>query len=604
MNLRIRLLCVVWVSVISVATTVGGQTPKEGIVQNEISPLIQPFGDQLVATDALGRELPTYEEVGDLKPDRYVGLFYWLWHGGLRNESTTDYNVTEALKKDPSRTQWQFADYYWAEPELGYYRSIDEYALQKHLNLFCLIGIDFLYLDFTNAVIDNRELHVLLSLILDMKQRGYNPPRIVPFFNFEPVPKIEQFYSEFYSDTTYRDCWFIYDGKPLVLSPEKHPSNQQINDSFTWRRMWAAFEANEENKDKWRFFDEVPMSPTYRNGKIEQAVVSPGKGGPLWNNHIYGSKSSTSTSTPVYDQYWKCEHTGEGLYFEEQWTEAHRLQPLILCVTGWNEWKAGAWHADAGLVQAKFTFQGRVLKEGESYFVDEFNEEFNRDLEPQKGGYTDNYFYQLAGHLRRYKGMAPPPKYSGPKKIAIDGVFKEWKNVLPRFDDFVGELKNRDAAGAPLGIYYTNHTVRNDIVESRVTYDREHVYFYVRTAEPLTSWNGMNWMMLYIDSDRDKRTGWEGYDFVVNMEVLSPEQTTLKRRTGDGWETVERCAYRYDGCELELAVPRRALRQSDGKPDFYFHWVDNIQKLDDINEFFVNGESAPERRYNYHYQAR
>ena len=86
--------------------------------------------------------------------------------------------------------------------------------------------------------------------------------------------------------------------------------------------------------------------------------------------------------------------------------------------------------------------------------------------------------------------------------------------------------------------------------------------------------------------------------------MLSPEQTTLKRRTGDGWETVERCAYRYDGCELELAVPRRALQQSDGKPDFYFHWVDNIQKLDDINEFFVNGESAPERRYNYHYQAR
>ena len=601
MNLRINLLGLLLLSVIG---TAAGQSPEKGIDREKISPLIQPLGDQLVATDALGRELPTYEEIGDLKADRYVGLFYWLWHGNLRNESTTDYNVTEALKKDPTRTKWQFADYYWAEPELGYYRSIDEYALQKHLNLFCLIGIDFLYLDFTNAVIDNRELHVLLSLILDMKQRGYNPPRIVPFFNHEPIPKIEQFYSEFYSDTTYRDCWFIYDGKPLVLSPEKHPSNQQINDSFTWRRMWAAFEANEENKDKWRFFDVVPMSPTYRDGEIEQAVVSPGMGGPLWSNHIYGSKSSTSKSTPVYDKYWKCEHTGEGLYFEEQWTEAHRLHPLILCVTGWNEWKAGAWHANAGLVEAGFTFQGRVLKEGESYFVDEFNEEFNRDLEPQKGGYTDNYFYQLAGHLRRYKGMAPPPKYSGSKKIAIDGMFKEWKNVLPRFEDFAGELKNRDAAGTPRGVYYTNTTVRNDIVESRVTYDRENIYFYVRTAEPLTSWSGQNWMMLYIDSDRDKCTGWEGYDFVVNMEVLSPEQTTLKRRTDTGWETVEHCDYRYDGCELEVAVPRRALLQSAGKPDFYFHWVDNIQKLDDINEFFVNGESAPERRYNYNYQAR
>ena len=192
MNLRINLLGLLLLSVFG---TAAGQSPEKGIDREKISPLIQPLGDQLVATDALGRELPTYEEVGGLKADRYVGLFYWLWHGNLRNESTTDYNVTEALKKDPTRTKWQFADYYWAEPELGYYRSIDEYALQKHLNLFCLIGIDFLYLDFTNAVIDNRELHVLLSLILDMKQRGYNPPRIVPFFNHEPIPKIEQFYS-------------------------------------------------------------------------------------------------------------------------------------------------------------------------------------------------------------------------------------------------------------------------------------------------------------------------------------------------------------------------------------------------------------------------
>lgn len=63
-----------------------------------ISPLIRPFGDPLVATDALGRELPTYEEVGNLKPDRYVGLFYWLWHTPLRND-TPDFDLTEILKR-------------------------------------------------------------------------------------------------------------------------------------------------------------------------------------------------------------------------------------------------------------------------------------------------------------------------------------------------------------------------------------------------------------------------------------------------------------------------------------------------------------------------
>lgn len=189
-----------------------------------ISPLIRPFGDPLVATDALGRELPTYEEVGDLKPDRYVGLFYWLWHTPLRND-TPDFDLTEILKKDPYRTHWPHLAYYWGQPELGYYRSSDEYVLQKHLNLFCLLGIDFLYLDFTNLVMDRAELHLLLRLIGEMKANGYTPPRLVPFFNTNPVPRLEEFYSEFYCDTTYRDAWFVLDGKPLVLSPMRHPTN-------------------------------------------------------------------------------------------------------------------------------------------------------------------------------------------------------------------------------------------------------------------------------------------------------------------------------------------------------------------------------------------
>lgn len=474
--------------------------------------------------------------------------------------------------------------------------------MQKHLNLFCLIGIDFLYLDFTNAIIDKPELRILLNLIREMQQKGYTPPRLVPFFNHEPIPKLEQFYSEFYMDSSYRACWFIYDGKPLVLSPVQHPSRKEINEAFTWRKMWAAFESTEQTQAQWRFFDKVPMSPARRDGKIEQAVVAPSHGGPLWKNHIYGSKSSTSTSTPRYDRYWKCEQTGEGLFFEEQWAEAHKLQPLVLCITGWNEWKAGAWHATKDLVGAKFTFQGRLLKEGESYFVDEFNEEFNRDLEPQVGEYTDNYFYQLAAHMRRYKGMQPAPKASAPQKITVDGKFTEWQDVQPRFEDFVGELKMRDADGAPRGVHYTDHTARNDVAESRVAYDKKYIYFYVKTVDDMTSWQDDNWMLLYIDSDRDKKTGWEGYDFALNMEVKSPSTTLLKRRDGDRWTDVEACKYRQVGQEMEIAVPREALKQTD-TPDFYFHWVDHTQQLDDINEFFVHGESAPERRYNYHYQA-
>lgn len=566
----------------------------------QTTPQCSAFGDPLVATDALGRELPSFEEMGPEKPNHYVGLFYWLWHGDMRNNSTTDYNITKSLQQTENRTDWQFADYYWAEPELGYYRSSDEYVLQKHLNQFCLLGIDFLYLDFTNSLVDAKELHLLLKLVKEMKAKGYTPPTLVPFFNNEPIPKIEQFYKEFYLNKEYADCWFIYQGKPLVLSPEEHPTSSVINKSFTWRKMWAAFPKTEEYNTQWRFFDHHPLSPAYHEGKLEQAVVAKGVGAPIWDNHLYGGTSSTSQYTPKYDKDWKCKDTGTGLFFEEQWNEAHAIQAPILCITGWNEWKAGAWPAGKDLVDAKFKFRNQLLKEGEYYFVDEFNEEFNRDLEPQAGSYTDNYFYQLAAHLRKYKGMKKQEEASPSKQVKIDGQFAEWQNVYPIFKDFVGELKNRDCLGAPKGTHYINTTMRNDIVESRVTYDKRMVYFYVKTTQTMTSWKDKNWMLLYIDSDKSKKTGWEGYDFIINLDVLSATKTTLKHYADGRWDTVASCEYRVVGNEMEIAVPLKQLQLSR-QPNLYFHWADHIQKLNDINEFFVNGESAPERRYNYHY---
>lgn len=583
------------------STDLGENENPEAEPSFMITPQCSAFGDPLVATDALGRELPSYEDVGPEKSNHYVGLFYWLWHGDLRNESSIDYNVTQSNLVNPERTEWQFADYYWAEPELGYYRSTDEYVLQKHLNQFCLLGIDFLYLDFTNSVLHDKELHLLLHLIKEMKSKGYTPPTLVPFFNAEPLRDIEKFYNEFYLNKEYNNCWFIYEGKPLILSPIKHPTNKVLNNSFTWRKMWAAFPKTDEYKSQWRFFDTYPLSPAYFNGKVEQAVVAKGVGAPIWDNHIYGGSSSTSKFAPQYDKYWKCKETGTGLFFEEQWKEAHRIQPLILCITGWNEWKAGAWHADKGLVNAKFKFRNKLLKEGDFYFVDEFNEEFNRDIEPQSGSYTDNFYYQLASHLRRYKGMKKPVNASPSRVIKIDGKFTEWKEVYPIFEDFKGELKNRNSKGAPKGTHYVNYTKRNDIVESRVTWDKNNTYFYVKAAEAITSWKDKNWMMLYIDVDKNKETGWEGYDFVVNMEVNSSHKTTLKQWDSGKWKTVTVCPFEVVGCEMEIAVPLEMLGLTE-KPAFYFHWVDNIQKLDDINEFFINGESAPERRYNYYYK--
>jgi len=592
------------------------QEEEETVVT--ISPQVASFDDDIVATDALGRVLPTFDEAGGIKANHHVGLFYWLWHGNLRNNSTdeADYNVTLSNLKNPKRTDWQFADYYWAKPELGYYLSTDKYVMRKHMCLFCLLGIDFLYLDFTNTFAYSQELTNLIEIIEEFQAKGYNPPRLVPFFNAgldgpegnKPYSYMEKFYNEFVKGGKHPDVWFRYEGKPLILAPCQHDTNKSLNNAFTWREMWASFPSTV--RYRWRFFDsykDEPAGPhpTYRNGVVEQMVISKGLGGPIWDNMIYGGGSSTTTYAPNYNEYLiDPENTGKGLFFEEQAEQAFRIQAPILCITGWNEWKAGAWPADESLANAKMKFRGEPVDVGTYYFVDEFNEEFNRDFEPQENPqYSDNFYYQLAGFMRKYKGMKEPQKASPAKNIDVSSSdFSVWDDVTPVYRDFEGDACNRTYDGAPKGVQYINYTFRNDIVESRVTYDSKNVYFYVKTAKDMSSFNTCNWMLLYIDADRDKSTGWEGYDFAVNMEVKSATRTVLKKRSGDSWETVAECEYSYSGNQMHIAVPIDVL-DLEAKPSFYFHWMDNSQTLDNISEFFINGDSAPERRYNYSYKA-
>ena len=41
------------------------------------------------------------------------------------------------------------------------------------------------------------------------------------------------------------------------------------------------------------------------------------------------------------------------------------------------------------------------------------------------------------------------------------------------------------------------------------------------------------------------------------------------------------------------------LYPGSNEVSFDFHWADNIQKSDDIIEFSISGDSAPNRRFNY-----
>lgn len=160
--------------------------------------------------------------------------------------------------------------------------------------------------------------------------------------------------------------------------------------------------------------------------------------------------------------------------------------------------------------------------------MDQFNHEYSRDIEPRKGGHGDNYYYQLVDNIRRYKRVRPLPPISQ-RTMTISGNFSAWKDVVPEFRDVEGDPVRRNFPGARDAGTYKNNTGRNDIVSSKVTYDARNIYFYVRTRNKMTQPTGDNGMLLFLNTDQDSKTGWLGYDFIVNRVTPKAGYTIIER---------------------------------------------------------------------------
>ena len=76
-----------------------GQTAEHPELRPRPNVAWDTFSDTWAATDALGRRVPTYEDVGPPRADRVVGIFYFLWHGAHVHGGP--YDVTKILAQDP-----------------------------------------------------------------------------------------------------------------------------------------------------------------------------------------------------------------------------------------------------------------------------------------------------------------------------------------------------------------------------------------------------------------------------------------------------------------------------------------------------------------------
>ncbi len=367
----------------------------------------------------------------------------------------------------------------------------------------------------------------------------------------------------------------------------------RIREFFTFRSPQPDYFKGQTKPDMWSWLEVFPQH-VFTNAAGQKEQMSVGVGQNAVTNRL-GSMSEREARGRSY-------HDGKvpsdpkavlhGYNLAEQFGRALKEDPRFLFVTGWNEWIAGRFDEFSGV-------RLPVM------FVDQFDQEHSRDIEPMKGGHGDNYYYQFVSLVRRYKGVRPTPKAGPVKTIDLAGDAGQWTGVTPEFRDDIGDTAHRDFAGYNSYARLTNASGRNDFVAAQVSRDDRRLWFRVRTQSTITAPTGTNWMALYLDTDRDHRTGWEGYDFVLNRRPATGDRATLERSLGgQRWERVSEVPLRVAGEELWLEVPRTALglEASRGPLRFDFKWADNVPDNGDIVSWLDAGDCAPNGRFNYRFE--
>ena len=282
----------------------------------------------------------------------------------------------------------------------------------------------------------------------------------------------------------------------------RDPIVNQIQTFFTFRKPQPDYFQGPTGPDQWSWLEVYPQH-VFKNAKGEKEQMAVGTAQNAVGDRLGCMSEPGARGRSFHDGHLATERDAVlyGFNAREQWEHALKEDPQTVFVTGWNEWIAG-----------RFDEFNHIRTP--PMFVDQFDHEHSRDIEPMKGGHGDNYYYQLVNYIRRYKGVPAIPL--SPQPITIDGRFDDWQPVTPEYCDTVGDPVHRNHAGWNTAGPYVNETGRNDLVAAKVSYDEQKVYFYVRTREPISPCTEKNWMLLLVDTDANPKTGWLGYDFQMN----------------------------------------------------------------------------------------
>lgn len=545
------------------------------------------FNGSLACTDALGRSVVSAGE-----SEKLVGVFYFLWQG--QHGSTRIIDNSKLVAENPdainSEEEWIAAGggvqqefHFWGEPLLGYYSASDEWVFRKHVQMLTDAAVDFIVIDATNAFTYSEPAKKLIGVWYEYLLQGFKVPQIAYYTNSYSADTINRIYDEIYKNTELKakyprldELWFRLDGKPLIIGNENDgeikpeakeyfrikqsqwPNADKVNDGFPWmefdrsltyRSVFKKDGVKIMNVSVAQHSDTCAFSKTAWYGANDRTRS--------WHN----GENDSSENAMLY-----------GYNFAEQWEFAIKMNPDIIFVTGFNEWVAQRQSPE------------------ENYpivFVDCADENASRDVEPSAGILGDNYYLQMVNYIAKFKGTAGRVVKSPNVTIDINGSFSQWdsEKISSVYRDYRNDTADRnsvDFAQNPI----TDSSGRNDIVNMKVAEDAENYYFYVDTADALSSPDGGSWMTLFINENT-----------VVNRTAPVNGKTNVEKNVDGVFTKIGESEIRYEGSKLMLKVSKALVDSADG---FSFKWADNYIE-NDVNSFYTKGDAAPYGRLCYCY---
>ena len=135
-------------------------------------------------------------------------------------DPNSPYDNSIILRDPPGQRKWgpAMAYHHWGESLYGYYVADDEWVIRRNAQLLADAGVDVIIFDVTNALHYHDIYMNLLRVYSDIRKAGGKTPAISFLTNTAHDQVVQALYRDLYSKGLYKDLWFYWKGKPLVMA--------------------------------------------------------------------------------------------------------------------------------------------------------------------------------------------------------------------------------------------------------------------------------------------------------------------------------------------------------------------------------------------------